>query len=345
MLVHLAFIILGGREETRAINLDRLAQRVRRRRRRAARRAARLHVVGRRLRLPRRQPAAADRGRPPRGSERFYYSAQKAELERVLERGDRRTRARGLRAAPVHRRRPGRADARAPAPARPGPLPTLLPDPGTPFQLVHHDDVALALGRRHPRRRPPGAVQPRRRGDDHARRRRRRARLATRSRSRACWSDLAALGAGPAARAHARPVGQRRPRAGGHGHDARPAASCAGARSYDIARRRLRALVAVSTRVESGCAARCRRRCTTSAIGREHDDDRDIGRDPAAEQPGGEDREQRDVRTSPCVPRCAAGASRVGRERRRPPTRRRSGGARRGRRCRRPGRSAGRRGR
>ena len=45
---------------------DRLAQRLRRRR--AARPAARLHLVRRRLRLPRRQPAAADRGRPPRAA-------------------------------------------------------------------------------------------------------------------------------------------------------------------------------------------------------------------------------------------------------------------------------------
>ena len=63
VLVHLAFIILGGHDETRAVNLDRLAQRVRRRGRRAAGEAARLHVVGGRLRLPPRQPAAADRGR------------------------------------------------------------------------------------------------------------------------------------------------------------------------------------------------------------------------------------------------------------------------------------------
>ena len=80
-------------------------------------------------------------------------------------------------------------------PLAPGPLPTLLPDPGTPFQLVHHDDVASALvaatrGAGDARR-----VQPRRRGDDDARRPRPRARR-PHVPGPAPLLDVAALGAG-----------------------------------------------------------------------------------------------------------------------------------------------------
>ena len=50
------------------------------------RQAARLHLLGRRLRLPPGQPAAADRGRRRRAAATgFYYSAQKAELEGLLD--------------------------------------------------------------------------------------------------------------------------------------------------------------------------------------------------------------------------------------------------------------------
>ena len=98
---------------------------------------------------------------PARGSESFYYSAQKAELEATLSEiaaGDRRRR---LRLPALHRRRAAGDDAdragrqRRP-PRRPAaglrrglgrlPLPApLLPDSGLPIQLVHHDDVATAL--------------------------------------------------------------------------------------------------------------------------------------------------------------------------------------------------------
>src|ERR1700755_2003328 len=82
VLVHLAFIILGGRDETRAVNLTGS---------RNVFRAAAKHVE----RLVYTSAVAAygfhsDNPQPltedvqPRGSERFYYSAQKAELEAVL---------------------------------------------------------------------------------------------------------------------------------------------------------------------------------------------------------------------------------------------------------------------
>ena len=131
----------------------RLAQRVRS----AARnvQAARLHVVGRRLRLPRRQPAAADRGRPAARQRALLLLRAEGRARGGARRGA-AGRRRGLRAAPVHRRRARRADAPARAPAAPGcrsPIPPVLPDPGTPFQLVHHDDVAQRARGRHPRRR------------------------------------------------------------------------------------------------------------------------------------------------------------------------------------------------
>ena len=45
---------------------------------------------------------------------------------------------------------------------RPGVLP-LMPDPGVPLQLVHHDDVADAIALAVDRRRRAGRLQPRRR--------------------------------------------------------------------------------------------------------------------------------------------------------------------------------------
>ena len=61
VVVHLAFMIMGGAEESREVNLDRLAQRVRGDRR-GRRQAARVRLLGGRLRLPSRQPPAAHRG-------------------------------------------------------------------------------------------------------------------------------------------------------------------------------------------------------------------------------------------------------------------------------------------
>ena len=141
--------------------------------------AAGLHVVGRRLRVPRRQPAAAHRGR-------------------------RAARLRGLLLLGAEGRARGRADAaRSPAPTSTptssGPaivagadalmlvetvveqyqlggrlpivqralermpfLAPVLPDPGVPFQLVHHDDVAAGARRRDRGPRLARHLQPRR---------------------------------------------------------------------------------------------------------------------------------------------------------------------------------------
>jgi UDP-glucose 4-epimerase len=84
---------------------------------------------------------------PARGSDAHYYSAQKAELEQTLrdalDGAD--TEAYVLRPCIV-----AGGDALAlveafPAVLRKSPVGPVLPDPGTPFQLVHTDDVAAAL--------------------------------------------------------------------------------------------------------------------------------------------------------------------------------------------------------
>jgi UDP-glucose 4-epimerase len=158
--VHLAFAIFGGREETRRVNLEgsrnvfeaaieagiqRLVY------------ASSVAAYGFHAENP--QPLTEDV--PARGSESFYYSAQKAELESTLAgllagsgvdayvfrpcivAGPRATMliekvVDGVRLGdplPALRRGLGRL---------PLPLP-LLPDVSTPLQLVHHDDVARAL--------------------------------------------------------------------------------------------------------------------------------------------------------------------------------------------------------
>jgi UDP-glucose 4-epimerase len=158
--VHLAFAIFGGREETRRVNLegsrnvfeaaiaagvDRIVY------------ASSVAAYGFHPDNP--QPLTEDV--PPRGSESFYYSAQKAELEAALDElltgsgveayvfrpcivaGPRATMlieqvVNGARLGdplPALRRGFGRLPL-----ARP-----VLPDVGAPLQLVHHDDVARAL--------------------------------------------------------------------------------------------------------------------------------------------------------------------------------------------------------
>ena len=145
VVVHLAFIIMGGREESRRINLEG-SENV------FAAAAARRACSGSstRRRSPptastpaTRQPLTEDV--PPRGSDEHYYSAEKAELEAHAV-GDGR-RPRRLRVPALHRRRAGRADAVRvdPVAAAPARRSRVLPDTGIPFQLVHHDDVASAL--------------------------------------------------------------------------------------------------------------------------------------------------------------------------------------------------------
>ena len=145
VLVHLAFIIMGGREETRAVNLE--GSRNVFAAAAAARNLKRLvytsSVAAYGFHADNPQPLTEDV--QPRGSERFYYSAQKAELERVLEEETAWTDLEVYVLRPCIVAGPDAPMLRRQIPLAPGPLPTLLPAPGTPFQLVHHDDVASAL--------------------------------------------------------------------------------------------------------------------------------------------------------------------------------------------------------
>jgi UDP-glucose 4-epimerase len=158
--VHLAFAIFGGREETRRVNLegsrnvfeaavtagvDRLVY------------ASSVAAYGFHPENPR--PLTEDV--PARGSEGFYYSSQKAQLELALDEivggSDvdpyvfRPCIVAGPRATMLVRQVVNSARLGDPIPSlrrRLGRLPLprpLLPDPGVPIQLVHHDDVARAL--------------------------------------------------------------------------------------------------------------------------------------------------------------------------------------------------------
>ena len=161
VVVHLAFIIVGGAQETRRINLE------------GSRNVfeAALEAPGVK-RLVYASSVAAygfheDNPLPltedvaPRGTEAFYYSAQKAELEGLLSTllMESETEAYVLRpcivAGPqslllvenipyvsLSERLPG--PVRALLEAMPA-LKPVIPDPGVPFQLVHADDVASAM--------------------------------------------------------------------------------------------------------------------------------------------------------------------------------------------------------
>jgi UDP-glucose 4-epimerase len=160
VLVHLAFIILGGRDETRKINLD------------GTRNVFEAAVSGGVKRFVYTSSVAAygfheENPQPlteevvPKGTDEFYYSSQKAELERELHKmvDDSDVEAYVFRPCIV-----AGEDATTLISAMMeqlqlgGRLPQIttflnnmpflkpvLPDPGVPFQLVHHDDVAQAL--------------------------------------------------------------------------------------------------------------------------------------------------------------------------------------------------------
>jgi UDP-glucose 4-epimerase len=158
--VHLAFLIMGGPKETRAVNLE------------GSRNVFEATVATGAKRLIYASSVAAYgfHGENPqplteethaRGTARHYYSAQKAEVEATLAEvliGS-STDAYVLRPCIV-------AGPNAPllidslpytqlSERLPGPvlrlldgvpiLRPVLPDPGVPFQLVHHDDVASAM--------------------------------------------------------------------------------------------------------------------------------------------------------------------------------------------------------
>ena len=235
VLVHLAFIILGGRDETRAINLTGSRNVFTRPRATCERLVYTSSVAAYGFHADNPQPLTEDVR--PRGSERFYYSAQKAELEASARRGaTTATEAYVLRPCIVAG--PDAQMLLRELPQRRLPLTDrrCMPDPGTPFQLVHHDDVAQALVAATLGDAPPGAYNLAGDGTitlgDLARALgwlvRARARAAGRrggARRRRCrWSRLVQWV-------------NATPRAGGDGHDARPSATSAGRRATARARR------------------------------------------------------------------------------------------------------------
>jgi UDP-glucose 4-epimerase len=148
VVVHLAFVIVGGLEETRSVNLE--GSRNVFAAAAAAPRAKRLvytsSVAAYGFHGENPQPLTEDA--PARGSEAHYYSAQKAELEATLRE------AVAGSAIESYVLRPSivaGGDATFMIEVIPGLVRRLpfmrpvLPDPGVPFQLVHQDDVATAL--------------------------------------------------------------------------------------------------------------------------------------------------------------------------------------------------------
>lgn len=158
--VHLAFAIFGSREETHKVNLEGTRNVFEVAIKSGVKRlvyASSVAAYGFHLDNP--QPLTEEV--PARGSESFYYSAQKAELEALLDElllGSgvdayvfRPCVVAGPRATMLIEQTVDAVRVGDPVPLlRRGveKLPLvkpILPDPGMPFQLVHHDDVARAM--------------------------------------------------------------------------------------------------------------------------------------------------------------------------------------------------------
>jgi UDP-glucose 4-epimerase len=146
VVVHLAYIIMGGHAESRRINLE--GSRNVFSAAAAAPGVKRLvytsSVAAYGFHDDNPQPLTEDV--PARGSEAHYYSAEKADLEATLQWA---VSDAGLDTYVLRPCIVAGPDALGMLQAIPWlirrwPL-TVLPDPGTRFQLVHHDDVASAL--------------------------------------------------------------------------------------------------------------------------------------------------------------------------------------------------------
>lgn len=160
VVVHLAFIIMGGRDETRSINLE------------GSRNVFEAALASGAQRLVYASSVAAygfhadnpdllTEDVAARGTDDFYYSAQKAELEALLSGllDGSEVDAYVFRPSIVSGPTGGvvmdnipylQLGARLPGPVRRllevmPVLKPVVPDPGVPFQLVHHDDVATAM--------------------------------------------------------------------------------------------------------------------------------------------------------------------------------------------------------
>ncbi|OMC53991.1 epimerase [Mycobacterium sp. IS-2888] len=169
VVVHLAFLIMGSREESERINLQ------------GARNVFEVTVNSVRSRRLVYTSSVAAYGYhpdnpvpltedvPPRGSPEHYYSAQKAACEALLAEITRDSSLEVFILRPcivAGPNAPALADAmpwnRLPGPIRavtkmvPA-LKPVVPDPGFPLQLVHHDDVATAIALAATAPTPPGA--------------------------------------------------------------------------------------------------------------------------------------------------------------------------------------------
>ena len=160
VVVHLAFIIMGGGDESHAINVE------------GSRNVFEAAIAAGAQRLIYASSVAAygfhddspellTEDVPPRGTDNFYYSAQKAEIEGLLDDllDDGATDAYIFRPCIVAGPRGLLMVKSIPYVRITGALPgavrrlfelvpilkPVIPDPGVPFQLVHHDDVATAL--------------------------------------------------------------------------------------------------------------------------------------------------------------------------------------------------------
>ena len=160
VVVHLAFMIMGGATESRAVNLDgsrnvfeacveagveRLVY------------ASSVAAYG----FHRDNPQPLTEDVPARGTSSHYYSAQKAEVEALLEATLAGTATSAYVFRPCIVAGPGAPLLIDSLPYTqlsdrlPGAVLSLLdgvpilkpvlPDPGVPFQLIHHDDVASAM--------------------------------------------------------------------------------------------------------------------------------------------------------------------------------------------------------
>jgi nucleoside-diphosphate-sugar epimerase len=158
--VHLAFAIFGSRDETRKVNLQGTRNVFEAAIRAGVSRLVYASSVAAYGFHP-DNPLPLTEDVPARGSEGFYYSAQKAELEDLLSElllGSgveayvfRPCIVAGPRATMLIEQTVEAVRVGDPVPAlRKGveKLPLvrpILPDPGTPIQLVHHDDVAQGM--------------------------------------------------------------------------------------------------------------------------------------------------------------------------------------------------------
>ena len=160
VVVHLAFIILGSHEETRSINLEGSRNVFQAAIACGAKRlvyASSVAAYGFHTDNP--QPLTEDV--PPRGTSEFYYSAQKAELEGLLAGltegvdidtyvfrpcivagPDALLMVDNIPYVRISEQLPGAVRRLLDIVPK---LKPVIPDPGVPYQLVHHDDVATAI--------------------------------------------------------------------------------------------------------------------------------------------------------------------------------------------------------